>query len=266
MKLRAAGPQDAIAIAALMARSFDPVTLGLTIYGCRGIARYLAVRMRLPVELSDYRELLALDAGRTAGFAELRSMTDAVCLNYVAIAPGWRGRRYGDRLLMYALDSVAAAGPASVVLDVFASNPVSGQWYRKLGFESEHDTVWWSLPTALEHGEGAAARCLPEGLPEADACERAYGFSRFALLSPRRTYRIGRLGHCWFRTQDPALLEDADALACLARIDPARKILGLFASDFTPDKRHRALRLDTSTRMRTGMFALRARLAERIGD
>lgn len=266
MNARLAGPADADAIAALMRDSFDPATLGLTIYGCSGVARYLESRMRLPRELSDSRHIIAFAGRQPVGFAELRMMPDAVCLNYIALAPARRGRRDADRLLSRALDTACEAHHRTVMLDVFASNAVSGAWYRKLGFEAEGGTAWWSLPLDFHRGSGGGAGpCAADGLPEADACWRAYGFSRFTLSTPRANYRIGWLGTRWFRTDDPGLLEDERAIACLSLLDPSRRLLGLFPTGFEVGQHRGAERLDMSVRMRAGLHTLRVRLKERIG-
>lgn len=266
MKVRLAMPREAATIAALMRDSFDRATLGLTVYGCSGIARYLETRMRLPAALNDCRHLLGFTAERAAGFAEMRLLADAVCLNYIAVARERRGAREGDRLFLRALELASEDRHAAVVLDVFASNSVSLGWYRKLGFESGRETDWWSLPMGFYRGsDGAAGRCQADGLPEAEACERIYGFSRFDLSTPRASYRIGRLAGRWFRTADPRLVDDECAIACLALLDPSRKILGLFPPDFDVGNHRDARRLDRSVRMRCSTDELRARLAKRIG-
>lgn len=266
MNIRLAAPAEARTIADLMRGSFDPATLALTVYGCSGIVRHLRARMRLPLPMSDCRHLLAFADGLPAGFAETRLLPAAICLNYIAVAREYRGARNADRLLARALDMAAARGRETVLVDVFASNTVSRNWYEKLGFGMQAETAWWSLPLARHRGRPeAGGQCRADRLLEAQACDRLYGFSHFDLITPRATYRIGRLGHRWFRTCDPGLLDDECALACLALLEPGRSLLGLFPADFAVGAHHDATCLNRSLRLQSDLTGLRRRLMQRTG-
>lgn len=267
--VRLAGAGDAGPIADLMRASLDATLLRLTIYGCSGIASYLEDRLRLPPALTAWRHVVdgghAAPAGPLAGCAEFRLLGDVLCLNYIAIAPPRRGAGQADRLLLRALDIVGQPRHRRVILDVFASNVAALGWYLALGFEAESENGWWSLPLASRQRSAAmAGACEVDGLPDACAADRRYGFSRFVLKTPGGCYRVGRLGRQWFKTDDVRLPEDEHAMACLALLDPARRILGLFPTDFNHARQGAAQRLDASTRMSIGLAQLRARLAERI--
>jgi ribosomal-protein-alanine N-acetyltransferase len=52
----------------------------------------------------------------------------------IALHPDWRGRGFGDLLLLVALEKMVAYGVEVVTLEMRPSNDVAHQLYRKYGF------------------------------------------------------------------------------------------------------------------------------------
>jgi [ribosomal protein S18]-alanine N-acetyltransferase len=52
----------------------------------------------------------------------------------IAVDPGYRGRNYGDRMLLHLLDEAIARDAAWMTLEVRESNTAAQQLYRKYGF------------------------------------------------------------------------------------------------------------------------------------
>ncbi|MBV8074359.1 MAG: ribosomal protein S18-alanine N-acetyltransferase [Candidatus Eremiobacteraeota bacterium] len=52
----------------------------------------------------------------------------------IAVHPSYRGRRYGERLLVHLLDEAIARGASWITLEVRESNEVAQSLYRKYGF------------------------------------------------------------------------------------------------------------------------------------
>lgn len=68
-------------------------------------------------------------------------------LNFLAIKPEFRGKRYADRLMRYALDDMRAMGAARVDLITRPSNTSAQKVYNRNGFEltdQEGDYVFFS--------------------------------------------------------------------------------------------------------------------------
>ena len=52
----------------------------------------------------------------------------------IAVHPDWRGKRYGEEMLLYLMHEAAKRGAAWMTLEVRASNTVAQRLYRKYGF------------------------------------------------------------------------------------------------------------------------------------
>jgi ribosomal-protein-alanine N-acetyltransferase len=82
------------------------------------LARYLVVRVG--------REVVA--------YAGIWLLVDEAHITTFAVAPAWRRRRVGERLLMAALDLSVARGAHEATLEVRLSNVAARRLYEKFGF------------------------------------------------------------------------------------------------------------------------------------
>lgn len=78
--------------------------------------------------------LVAEDAGAVAGYLVAWFAADEAEVANVAVAPAWRGRGVGARLLDAALGAAARRGTATVYLEVRESNAVARRLYARRGF------------------------------------------------------------------------------------------------------------------------------------
>ena len=72
--------------------------------------------------------------GELAGYAAYWVMFDQAELGNIAVAPEWRGRGVGTRLLEAVIERVAERGVRELYLEVRVSNEVAQRLYRKYGF------------------------------------------------------------------------------------------------------------------------------------
>jgi ribosomal protein S18 acetylase RimI-like enzyme len=217
---RPAEPQDAEAIVTLVRGSFSPERLETTIYGSDGVGAFLRLRMALPSRLRDTRSLIAVAESAVTGFCELR-LADTVFLNYICVETETQGAGLGRKLLARALRS-EPVGCERMTLDVFADNARARAWYTRLGFVDETTTDW--LGASLGQIPAAEAGRV-EGWPQAEASQRAFGFSEFVARTDLGKYTVGRLGTKWFRVPTPEAWADRDLLGTLRRIDAHRGLL-----------------------------------------
>lgn len=249
MKLwvRPAHKSDARQIAHLVAQAYPPQILDIIIYGCDGIVRYIEEQASIAPDLADSRYLLAELAGnRVAGLIELRQSGQDITLNQICVAQGYRGIGLGNAMLHDVLEMVSSDCQGAIFLDVFDDNIIARDWYRKIGFRSIARSAWWRVPIKAV----SAARGRVSGYAQANACHAAYGFSAFTLTTDAGTYAVGRLGRHWFRTTDPALLNDKQASACLARLDPERELLAILPAEVEHPLFVEAERLHIADRMK----------------
>jgi|SRR5579884_4076431 len=256
-------PADAAEIARAIADGLDPELVRRTIYACAGIARYVRRQIHGQRHGGDTAYLVARDGDRLAGCVELRRQPSGLFLNYVAVRPEYQAAGLGRRLLAAAVWRAGAAASGRMRLDVFEPNRRAAEWYQRLGFRDEALTEWWELPPP---GPGPEEGFVGD-LPQAQLCQRAFGFSRFVVRTERANYNVGRLGEEWFRLDDPAALEDTAVAATLARLDPGRRLLALVPAErFPPGRRDEGRLVVRLRRMGVEMAALRQRLDRRCGN
>jgi ribosomal protein S18 acetylase RimI-like enzyme len=95
-------------------------------------------------------------AGMMAGLLELSERPDALFVDNIALAPGFRGRGLGSDLLRSVMDAAAARG-LGVQLQVLRVNPAR-RLYERLGFRvtgetGTHYQMAWSPPGGLQADE-----------------------------------------------------------------------------------------------------------------
>ncbi|HEY4260541.1 MAG TPA: GNAT family N-acetyltransferase, partial [Schlesneria sp.] len=168
------GCDDADLIVDAVREGFSAHLLELMIYGSHGICKFVREQIALQNVGGDVHYTIARCDGRFAGAAEFRRIPEGLFLNYIAIMPAYRDRGLGSRLLREALDQHGTSEHAAIVLDVLDHNIAARRWYDRLGFCDERLTQWWTfslVPTGL--GDCPSI----EGYPQAQACQREYGFS-----------------------------------------------------------------------------------------
>lgn len=225
IKIRPAQITDAEEIVDVMQSSFEPRILRLTIYKCSGIAEYVRHQVTIGHSCCDTRHIVALVDDRIAGCIELRSAPgEVVFLNYIGVRARYRGNGIGKKLLQAAVSSLARSDCHEFRLDVLEDNHVATSWYERLGLEYGDTTEWWSVPINYRHNSPEA---LLVGYPQAEVCQKAFGFSQFTVFTTNGRHVVGRLGEDWFRLTDSVSLADSGLIAALARLDPNRHLLAL---------------------------------------
>ncbi len=80
------------------------------------------------------RYFVARAAGKVIGYAGLWIVVDEAHVTTFAVAPAWRRRGIGERLLMALLDVSISAGAREATLEVRLSNLAARRLYEKYGF------------------------------------------------------------------------------------------------------------------------------------
>jgi ribosomal protein S18 acetylase RimI-like enzyme len=223
LSIRRATPGDAAQVVALVRESFRPRDLGLTIYGCSGVAAYLDAEFATPREVARSSHLVSVAEGPIAGYIEMRRSPGGLWLNYIATDPGWRRRGIGTALIRDGLAACGEAPGTKWILDVFDHNAQARRWYEAMGFRTVARLGFWRIENRSTPLPGVSAAIV--GLPQADAAHQRFGFSRFTVAERERSFKVGRLGERWWRITDPEILRAPGALSALRRIEPFRELL-----------------------------------------
>lgn len=254
---RYARPHEASTVVDIIRESISAWVIDRTVYGCAGATRYVRAL------INDWPQatpifLVAGVASDVLATAEVAVSGDELFVSYIGTSEGMRFRGLGTALLLNALYLTADRGIDAMTLDVLEENIEARSWYTRLGFSQIAERGWWEVP--LPTVPGKAVPIL--NLPQANVCQRAFGFSEVTLLGEHGRYRVGRLGTKWFRVTESATLSIPSVIATLALMDPMRKILvldelvGGAPSDALGPPCKRSLRLRAST------TALRSRLLD----
>lgn len=225
-----AGFDDAPLIVDAVREGFSAELLEMTIYGSHGICKFVSEQIALQNDGGDTHYTIARCAGRFAGAAEIRRIPEGLFLNYIAIMPEFRDRGFGTLLLHEALGQHDSSESAAIVLDVLDHNIAARRWYERLGFREERLTQWWVAPIVPT---GHRVSVSIEGYPQAQACQREYGFSRLRLIANGTPYEIGRLGEKWYRISDPKIVNEPGLIDHLFRLDARRQLLILAPDNWT---------------------------------
>ncbi|WP_070121688.1 ribosomal protein S18-alanine N-acetyltransferase [Bacillus marinisedimentorum] len=88
------------------------------------------------VEINQFAKYLVLELnGSVIGYCGLWIIIDEGHITNIAVLPEYRGRKFGEKLLRYALALARGQGANTVTLEVRASNAAAQNLYRKLGFQ-----------------------------------------------------------------------------------------------------------------------------------
>jgi ribosomal protein S18 acetylase RimI-like enzyme len=226
MIIRRATEADAGAIVTLVRQGFEPHMLDKMTYGYPGMDRFLSLCISTPHHLADTNYTVADVDGRVVGSCELRPLGSTLFWNYHCTAPEMRHSGVGKKLLYQSILLTGFSSCERISLDVFDSNTMPIAWYERLGFRREFGGGWWSFPLPAE--TGAAEAGTVSGMSQAMVCHQEFGFSHFTLNTAAGSYSVGRLGTEWFRVSQASLLSDGQALETLKKLDPKRRIVGIF--------------------------------------
>lgn len=225
--IRAASPDDSIAMAEVVRAAASPLMRETTILGGAGLDRFIRDQI---ASASANRFLVAEVGGHIVGMSAWRYEGEELFLNHLFVHPSVQGRRVGTWLWARGLAGLNTGAARTLSLDVYEDNTRAAAWYRSLGLEPVAQRIVMAvpIPSVSPTADQAWSSTF---LGPADHDYSQYGFSQFALSTQRAAYTIGRLGTDFFRITSSALLDDEAALAALHRLDSRRRLLCFDAPD-----------------------------------
>ncbi len=207
-------------IARLVRASLAPAVLPFTIWASPGVGGYVEEIIAGGFASESHVFYLLRAGQKAAGVAAFRWLHGEAFLNHLYIAPRFRGRSFGRRLLAESALRYFENHPAERVrLDLFAGARPAEAWYTRLGFRECGGRVWWLEPEPA----GAARRAPTNGASRRSA---PWGFSSFEVHTVKgRRYEVGCLYKPYFRITQPEAACDAELRQVLRIIDPHRRLL-----------------------------------------
>jgi GNAT superfamily N-acetyltransferase len=170
---------------------------------------------------------VAEGAERTVqGFAEFRPTGgDSAHLSYICVHPEARGQGLAEKIIRHFVEMHRSP---KIDLQVFTSNEAALALYRRLGFDSGDQTVWYTreLPAPV-----AGAPIVAHNLPFALAAFRRFGFCEYNTSVDGEPIRVGRIGPGVLRLFDAGRFDDVSLLARLAHAFPDAREALIIAPD-----------------------------------
>lgn len=224
IEIRPATVNDARGIVDVARIVFAPTFLRMVVYGCDGIVDYIRDQVDAAGVGGDTTYTVGIVGARVVAYTEMHLAPDGLHLSYIAVHPEFQAKKIGTCLLREAILCTRAPSQRSFHLHVLEHNTSARRWYEGLGLRYGEVTQWWDMPLPRP-------ACRPSafviGFPQAQACQRRFGFSQFTVLTTRGEYTVGRLGTGWFRVTDVEALHDSEFVETIARLDPRRRILAI---------------------------------------
>jgi len=222
-QIRFAQPTDAAEISKLFSSGFAPQVAQLLIHGCKGASEHIRMQLASGAPNAESAYFVAHTPDSIVGAAEMRRQPGSLFLNYIAVHPGHRGQHVGATLLLGAV-RMSGVSFGQIGLDVFHDNARALQWYSRLGFTTRTSADF--LEVASPGGESEDSAYL-SGLPQADLCQKRFGFSKFSIITRKGVLSVGRIGDTWFRLTDPVALGNPSVFAVLSQLDARRRMFAV---------------------------------------
>jgi GNAT superfamily N-acetyltransferase len=152
--IRAAGPNDAERLAALIAEAFLDVAegFGLTRENCPSHTSFVtADEVRRGMGFGN-RYFMAFSGGTLCGAIAFRLPKGGISIvEKVAVLPSFRRHGIGWRLVEHAFAEARQCGASTAEIGIIAEHTGLRAWYERLGFRPTRQTRYEHLPFEVLH-------------------------------------------------------------------------------------------------------------------
>ncbi len=154
IEIRAAGPEDAERLAALIATAFADVAerFGLTRENCPGHTSFITANEVHRGMGFGNRYFLALCNDTLCGAIAFRLPKDGISIiEKVAVLPSFRWRGIGWRLVEHVFAEAQQCGASAAEIGIIAEHTELRAWYERFGFRVTRRTRFEHLPFEVLH-------------------------------------------------------------------------------------------------------------------
>jgi GNAT superfamily N-acetyltransferase len=186
--LTIAEPPDAADIYALTAEAFGTRYIQYTIFQAPQSVHYLHELIAGGLSGNGHIIYVMRNADGIFAYYDAVLADKEMFLNYIAVTDRYKKRGYGSILLNHYEDLGRQHGCSRLSLDLFESNAVACEWYRKSGYATQAESYQAQVLLRKDVKEGLGLHCRIEDLEYALSQEKARGFSKLDCQ-----YRSGRI-------------------------------------------------------------------------
>ena len=141
--IREAENNDISRIIEIMTQQINNTILEKTIYGAKGIDKYLIDNLNKKEEYQEKINMVYEIDGLVVGYVELLLESENLFINYIVIDKRYTWKGIGKELLNSAIDKCSLNRNFKYIfIDVFNKNIRAKEWYKKIGFKEVSRTKW----------------------------------------------------------------------------------------------------------------------------
>lgn len=173
-------------IVELVRSSLDETYLIPSIYRGNSIEKYLENEFNNPK--SPYYYFVVIFKNEIVGYCELKSFYPAIFLNMITVDNSYKDRGVGSFMLGYLTSFFKSNDYGAILLDVFKSNEIADEWYKKKSFKTE-SAKYLSKFTGDCFDDNIPFQIL--NYPQIQLEKENYGFSIVKVKNNNEIYEYG---------------------------------------------------------------------------
>ena len=156
--------KDVSTVVGLVRDSFHKNYIIPSIYRGKGINKF--IKSELENKFSPYKYFVLYVNNKVAAYAEYKifKKQNMAFLNIVSVSADYKNQKLGSKILENSRDFFQKQGFQSIELDVFATNLVAVNWYKKYGFERLSSKSFYKvvLNERIQNGNDINIRNFPQ--------------------------------------------------------------------------------------------------------
>lgn len=229
--------KDSLSIHNLIKSGLSLNQLDMTIYSCDGYKKYLQFILGGKRSFLVNRFYGIYQNDILLGFIEWRKYNNFVILNNIFISKEYKGKELGKKLFNTWKVLYKERSFDFIYLDVFKSNSVALNWYKKIGFQIEYEKIWAEFKYDLLDNNDIIAKdkIIINNYPQTEVILSNFEFANYSIMTSLDEYKIGVLKNRYFVIYSIKSLFDKELMYALAGVNKKNKILVCFNSNKEPD-------------------------------
>lgn len=211
--------KDVETVVKIVRDSFDKQYLIPSIYRGKGISKFIT--NELENNFSPYRYFVIKSNGEIAGYTEFKIFESAgtAFLNIICVGNDFKNKGIANKIFDYSKSFFIQAGFKSMALDVYESNHVALNWYRKCGFQQTGFNLFYKINIDKEIKN--QEQLYVQNFSQQKELQEVFGFYFLDVIIKNENIKLGTIGKDLIvrGTCSELLKENISALANDYKID-----------------------------------------------
>lgn len=226
--IREAENNDISRIIEIMTQQINNTILEKTIYGAKGIDKYLIDNLNKKEEYQEKINMVYEIDGLVVGYVELLLESENLFINYIVIDKRYTGKGIGKELLNSAIDKCSLNRKFKYIfIDVFNKNIRAKEWYKKIGFKEVSRTKWIEINIQSNYKFTDYDNIKITNYEKAKKQHDELGFAIYFIEDNKKIYKIGFINEI-LKLYDYSIIDNYKLIAFIKREFNYKKVWGAF--------------------------------------